>query len=66
MCVCLYIYYKIVYTHTVGYARTNVIGSRPSFVIASVRSAYIEMNVCVCLYMYIIKLCIHTQWGMLE
>jgi hypothetical protein len=25
-------------THTVGYARTNVIGSRTSFVIASVRS----------------------------
>ena len=47
VCVCLYIYkyYKIVYTHTVGYARMNVIGSRTSFVIASVRSACIEMYV---------------------
>jgi len=49
----IYVYNKIVYTHTVGYARMNVIGSRTSFVIASVRSVYIEMNVCVFIYIYI-------------
>ena len=32
--------------HTVGYARTNVIGSRTSFFIASVRSS-IHCNICI-------------------
>ena len=35
-----YIHIRIhTYTNTVGYARTSVIGSRTSFVIASVRSS---------------------------
>jgi len=32
--------------NTVGYARTNVIGSRTSFVVASVRSR-IHWNICI-------------------
>ena len=34
----IYIHIYMYYTYIVGYARTNVIGSRTLFVIASVRS----------------------------
>ena len=47
----IYIYIHIhththTHTHTQGYARTNVIGSRTSFVVASVRSS-IHLNICI-------------------
>jgi len=43
----MYIYtYIYTYIHTVGYARTNVIGSRTSFIRASVGSS-IHWNMCI-------------------
>jgi len=38
LCVCMYIYIYI-YIYIVGYVRTNVIGSKISFVTASLRSS---------------------------
>jgi hypothetical protein len=38
VCVCIYIYIHYIYIYIGVYARRNVIGSKTSFVIASVRS----------------------------
>jgi len=47
-CVCIilrFVYWQLV-LHWVGYARTNVIGSRTSFIISSVRFS-VHWNICI-------------------